>query len=521
MTKHRPFEKVDVNIVSTMENVEMVREVPDAKMPFRIAVMGDFSGRTNRGIIEYALANRKSLLVDRDNFDEVLAKCGVEIVLPIFGKDTPPVKISFSELEDFHPDNLYRRLDVFQALRDTRKGLKDPSTFEAFAKTLQEDKDKTTGPPAAQEKENESSSSESEQINDGLLDMILEDTPEKAPETVRSRGTSGLDNFLQQIVGPHLVPTPHPRQAEMVDAVNAAISGLMRKILHHPDFQKIEAAWRALHFFVSRLETGPMLKVYLLDISREELVAAPVNSEDLHSSDIYKLLVEQTVNTFGGETWAVLVGNYTFEQKREDIELLANMAEISRVSGAPFIAAASESVLGCGSLARTPGPDDWNMTVDADGCRAWDLLRKIPGASSLGLVLPRFLLRLPYGEDTDSIETFEFEEITGVPEHNNYLWGNPSFVCAYLLGQTFAQYGWDFQSVSSHEIEGLPLHIYRKDGDSVIKPCAEVVFTQNAVEIIMDKGIMPLLSFKNQDLIKLPRLQSLAEPPTQLAGQWS
>ncbi len=189
-------------------------------------------------------------------------------------------------------------------------------------------------------------------------------------------------------------------------------------------------------------------------------------------------------------------------------------------AGAPFIAAASDRLLGCESLAQTPDPREWRRPADAEGSRVWEALRKLPEASYLGLALPRFLLRLPYGADTVPTETFEFEEMEEIPKHEQYLWGNPSFACVCLLAQTFSESGWDIRHGIIQDIEDLPLHVYEEQGESLTKPCAEVVLTERAAEKILDKGIMPLLSFKNQDKIRVARFQSLADPPTYLAGRW-
>ena len=104
--------------------------------------------------------------------------------------------------------------------------------------------------------------------------------------------------------------------------------------------------------------------------------------------------------------------------------------------------------------------------------------------------------------------------------HEDYLWGNPCFACVYLLAKAFNLYGWDIRPGFIQEIEGLPLHLYREWGESRIKPCAEVVLTKRAAEIILDMGIMPLLSFRNQDTVRLARFQSLADPVSLLAGRW-
>jgi type VI secretion system protein ImpC len=260
--------------------------------------------------------------------------------------------------------------------------------------------------------------------------------------------------------------------------------------------------------------------LYLFDISQGELVTDLRSTENLRATALYRLLVEQSVGTLGGEPWAVLAGHYTFSAHRENVEVLGRMAKIARQADAPFLAAASPQVLGCDSLATTPDPDDWQRPLAQEEREAWQMLRRLPEATYLGLVTPRFLLRLPYGRETEPVEGFGFEEAHGKLEHEEYLWGNPAFACVYLLAEAFSRYEWDLRPGVIQSIEGLPLHIYRDGGGSITKPCAEAWLTERAVEHVLDTGVMPLVSTKNQDVVRLARFQSLADPPRALAGRW-
>jgi type VI secretion system protein ImpC len=325
---------------------------------------------------------------------------------------------------------------------------------------------------------------------------------------------------VKQTVRPHRVSKPHPMQAELMAKVDAVSGELMRRILHHPDFQAIEAAWRGLYFLVSQLETDENLKLFLIDISEAELAADLLAADEVTSTDAYQVLVQQTAETSDEEFWALLAGNFSFDQTREDAALLGRLAKLARAVGAPFIAAAHPHLLGCDSLAETPHPEDWRLTTDSETLEAWAALRKLPEAPFLGLALPRFLLRLPYGKDTDPVERLDFDEMEAKPRHEEYLWGNPSFACAYLLAQAFSQYGWNLHAGVIQDISGLPLHIYKEQGESRTKPCAETVLTQRAAETILDHGFMPLLSFSHQDIVRLARFQSFADPPRPLLGRW-
>jgi type VI secretion system protein ImpC len=287
--------------------------------------------------------------------------------------------------------------------------------------------------------------------------------------------------------------------------------------------QALEALWRATFLLVRQLETGSQLKLYLIDISKQELAADLLSgnntsAKDLRDTGVYRLLVEQSVETPGAEPWAVMVGNYRFGAGEEDTALLSRMAQIAMRARAAFLAEAGPSLLGCSSssLSSAPQPREWK----GPAANGWVELRHRAEAGAVGLALPRFLLRLPYGKKTSPLEAFDFEEFSGTPVHEDYLWGNPAFAVALLLGQSFGEAGWEMRPGTVAEIDKLPLHVYQSDGESVPKPCAEVMLTEEAVERMVEEGLIPLVSFKGRDVVRVARFQSIAEPLRGLAGRW-
>lgn len=519
MSKPLSFGKIDVDIRATLDSSE---GVPEPETPFRVVLLGDFSNRAGRSGIE-PLTNLRPLLVDRDNFDQVLERLGVEFHLPLGGESQSRTTIRLAALDDFHPDRICERVEAFRLLKDLRRRLDSPATFATAAAEIQVWA-KTEPAPVAREAEQEKPAPASEPARpspENLLEQMLEESSSRESEVMPSRDQADWNAFLREIVTPHLTPQADPQQEELVAQVDAAASSQMRALLHEPTFQALEAAWRAVFFLVDRLETSTQLRLYLLDITKAELAADLNSVDDLRSTSLYRLLVEQSIGTPGGEPWAVLAGNYTFDHSREDVELLGRIAKIASQAGAPFLAAASPHVLGCASLAETSDPDEWQQPSDAQDGQAWDSLRRLPEAAYLGLALPRFLLRLPYGSNTEPIEQFTFEEMPESPSHADYLWGNPAFVCVYLLAEAFSQDGWDLRPGIVQEIEGLPLYVYQQDGESVMTPCAEAWLSERTAERILDEGLMPLLSIRGSNAVRLARFQSLAAPAAPLAGRWS
>jgi type VI secretion system protein ImpC len=450
------------------ESEELPRPEPDT--PFRILVVGDFTGGSGR--------NRRAIEVDRDNFDQVLARLAPSLRLA-FGKVELP--LAFRELEDFHPDRLFERLPPFQALRGLRRRLSDESTFrEAAAQML---------PPELPKNAETANLSGAD-----LLSAMMGDGPGETPRASAQAParSSDWDRMLGEMVSKYTKPKPDPRQPELIAQTDTAITGEMRVVLHHPAFQSLEAAWRALYFLVRRLETGDELKIFVMDLPSEELFTA----EGLAA--LRRVVVTEGTGTIGAEPWALIAGLYSFSSEHEGV--LAQIAAIARTAGAPFLSGLGPSVVGLQGV--------------------FDELRKSAAARWVGLAMPRFLLRQPYGKNSDETETFAFEEMPTPVEHERYLWGNPAIAIAYLLGESFSRYGWELRPGVLRDVDGLPLHLYQHDGEKVLKPCAEILMTEEVAEVLMDRGFMPLASIKGTDTVRVVRFQSIASPSAALAGRW-
>jgi type VI secretion system protein ImpC len=406
--------------------------------------------------------NRRPIAVDRDNFDGVMGLMAPQLRLGGAGS------IEFRDLDDFHPDNLFQRVAAFHSLRDLRQRLADSSTFRAAAEEI-------AGPtPAA--------AAASEVANLSGADLLRMMTGEAAPAEPVPPHDRAWNQMLREMTKGYTSSGPDPRQAEWVARTDATIASEMRALMHHARFQSLEAAWRGLHFLVRRVETGENLKIYLMDLPHAELAAGGLG-------DLGRALDQ--------EPWSVVAGLYYFGAREE--ELLARIAGMAQDAGAPFLAGLAPEMVGLSD--------------------AFESLRASLKAQWIGLALPRFLLRLPYGEATLETESFAFEEMPTPPEHERYLWGHPALVCACLLADAFERDGWQMRP-GSGEIEGLPAHVYQSDGEAELKPCAEILLTDAAAEVLVERGFMPLASRKGTDRVRLLLFQSLAKPNAPLAGRW-
>jgi type VI secretion system protein ImpC len=297
--------------------------------------------------------------------------------------------------------------------------------------------------------------------------------------------------------------------------LDRATSLEMGRLLHHPDVQGLESLWRGVFFLLARAQPDTQLRVCLIDVSRDELAADQDQGRALEDTTLFELLVASSARTLGGIRWSLLVGAYSFGPEPEDLALLARVAGVARAAGAPWISGARPALAGYESFAVPSSRE--TMETPA----GWAELRRQPQARSLGLALPRLLLRLPYGEDTDPCEAFRFEELGDDRDHESYLWGNGALACAAVLAQAFQSSGWTLRTGPHRDIGGLPLHLRDTEEGRSAQPCAESLLTEDQAIRILDRGLMPLLSFKEGDSVRLPRLQSVASPVTALEAWWS
>jgi type VI secretion system protein ImpC len=454
------------------------------KRPVRIALLGDFSGGSLRGRLETgaALAKRKPLDVEFDSLDSALERLNLTLRLPV-GTDGAAVEIAIGELESFHPDELYRSVEIFGALASLRKRLNNATTYAAAAAEVQRWAD-----PAMMRASTMAVRTRARGATlaaGARLDDFARLTG-RAPSNASA--DSAVTDLLRSIVGPFIVPAAHPQKDVLVSAVDNALSDAMRAVLHQPDFQNIESLWRGVDFLLRRLETGPRLKVHLLDLSAEEFAADLSSVTDLSESGLYKLLVEQPSQDPDGG-YAYLAACYRFDATPPQAELLGRAATVAAHAGASLITAIDTD-------AFTDRKEPPHRLVR----QAFEALRALPEASWLGLIGPRFLLRRPYGKKSDPISSFAFEEFGRDSGLRGMLWGHPALLALCVLGVSGGQLA----------IGDLPFHYYvDEDGDTIALPCTERLIDTRSASLLRDHGINGIMAHKGEPLVRLSGLEAI------------
>lgn len=457
------------------------------RSPLEILVIGDFSGReATSGAHGPPPEKRDPLPVD--TIDDVMGR--LEPRIRLGPDDGGPADLRFRELEDFHPDRLVRRL-------------KDP------------------GQPAVEARRESGGSDGAVQSQvEGLLDAIVSDSGQSAPASAgRPRHLRELRSWIGDVVSPHLEVDPDEGRGGVGDRADG-LEKRLRALLRAPAIRSLESLWRSLLFLAVAAEGHPDVRFFVLDLSRDEaerMLAADTGSE----SALRRALGEIRGVPGSPPRFAAAVLGWEIGPAAADLLMLNRMAMLAHDLGVPVFAGAAQQ------LCMTGGRPSSNDAAGSDVFRdLWRELRATPGAASIVLVAPRFLLRAPYGEDSEPCEDIEFEEVEPGRESRShrdldgaYLWGNPAFVGAAALVQAFSEEGWDMDLSGARDFLPRPIDV-AVDGSVLANPVRQVWSPGESMEMQV-RGITPLIAFRDEARIRVPGVRSLSAFGAPVRGWWT
>ncbi|WP_176044548.1 type VI secretion system contractile sheath large subunit [Burkholderia vietnamiensis] len=307
--------------------------------------------------------------------------------------------------------------------------------------------------------------------------------------------------------------------AAIIAQIDHKLSEQINLILHHQDYQALESAWRGLNHLVSNTETDEHLKIRVLDVSKTELHRTMRRYKGLawDQSPLFKQIYEQEYGQLGGEPYGCLVADYYFDHTPPDVDLLGSIAKVAAASHTPFITGAAPSVLQMESWQELANPRDLTKIFTQNlEYAAWNSLRNTEDARYVGLAMPRFLARLPYGAKTNPVDEFDFEEDTNGSNHSRYGWANAAYAMGVNINRSFKQYGWCslIRGVESGgTVENLPCHTFPTDDGGVDMKCpTEIAISDRREAELSKNGFIPLVHRKNTDHATFIGAQSLQKP---------
>jgi len=308
---------------------------------------------------------------------------------------------------------------------------------------------------------------------------------------------------------------------DRIAAIDEALTNQLNEIMHTEKFQKMEATWRGLKYFVSQTETSTMLKIKVLNISKLDLLKDLRSASEFDQSAIFKMVHDEGYGVLGGDPYATLIGDYEFGRHPDDIEVLEKMSNLAAAAHAPFVAGASPKLFNWESFTELTGPRDLAKIFDNDAYIRWKAFRESDDSRYVGLALPHILMRLPYGKETAPVEAFDFEEDVNGKDHKKYLWGNAAYALAARITDAFARYEW-CAAIRGVEggglVEDLPTHTFTTDdGDIAVKCPTEIAIPDRRENEFAKLGFVPLCYYKGTNSAAFIGTQSAQKPAVYLS----
>jgi len=352
----------------------------------------------------------------------------------------------------------------------------------------------------------------------GLLDTIINDSNMVREESQRSWAREIITQFAREVVDGQIRVSKNTEAMinERIAELDRMISDQLNEIMHHEDFQSLEASWRGLDYLVQQSETSERMKIKVMNVSKKELLKDMEKAPEFDQSAVFRKVYEEEFGMFGGHAYGIIVGDYEFGFGPQDMSLLEKISGVAAAAHAPFISAASPKMFNWANFTEMGGPRDIAKIFTSAEYVKWRSFRESDDSRYVGLTLPRVLMRLPYGSATVPVEDFNFEEDVDGTDHGKYLWGNAAYALASRMTDAFAKYGW-CAAIRGVEggglVEGLPTHTFKTDeGEVALKCPTEISITDRREKELADMGFIPLVHCKGTDYAAFFSVQSANRP---------
>lgn len=344
---------------------------------------------------------------------------------------------------------------------------------------------------------------QAEAAEGSLLDDIVQATKLKPSDEYYSTTKAGLQAFLEEMVKPERQGAKISGNLvdEMISQIDEKLSRQVDAIIHNADFQKLESSWRSLKFLVDRTDFRENIKIEVLNVSKQDLLDDFEDAPEVPKSGLYRRVYTAEYGQFGGQPYGAMVANYEFGPGPQDMKLLQYTASVAAMAHAPFLAAAGREFFGIDSWDKLPNLKDLHAIFEMPQYTKWQSFRASEDARNVGLTLPRFLLRLPYGPDTEPTKTFNYKEDVATG-NDDFCWGNTAFAFASRLTDSFAKYRWCANIIGPQgggAVEDLPLYQFEAMGAIQTKIPTEVLISERREYELAEEGFIALTMRKGSD----------------------
>jgi len=349
-----------------------------------------------------------------------------------------------------------------------------------------------------------------------LLDQILDSTRLKPTDEAYSITKQGVQAFIDELLKPGRegIKVSPALVDDMIAEIDQKMSRQVDAVLHHADLQKLESSWRSLKFLVDRTDFRENNKIEILSVSKEALLSDFDDAPELTKSGLYRKIYTQEYGQFGGQPFGLIVGNYEFGPGAQDVKLLQNVAGVATMAHAPFVAAANPRMFGLQDFSGLPNLKDLKSIFEGPQYVKWQSFRASEDSRNVALTLPHFLLRLPYGPDTQPTKKFNYtENVSG--GNDSFLWGNAAFAFASRIADSFSKYRWCANIIGPQgggAVEDLPVYQYEAMGEIQTKIPTEILISERKEFELAEEGFIALAMRKGSDNAAFFSANSVQKP---------
>lgn len=342
-----------------------------------------------------------------------------------------------------------------------------------------------------------------ETITLSLLDQVLSETRLAPADEGYDDARRGIAAFLAELVKPaNAGERVHTGAVDrLIGAIDQTMSAQLNEILHSDGFQAMESAWRSLKFLVDRTDFRQNIRIEMLNASKADLLADFEDAPEIVKSGLYKHVYVDEFGQFGGQPFASIITDYQFGPGAQDVKLMQYGAAVATMAHAPMIGSAAPTFFGVDRFEDLPNLKDLDAIFEGPKYAKWRSFRESEDSRSVGLTLPRFLLRLPYGQETVPVKSFNYEESPG-GETGNYLWGKSAFAFAANLNASFAEYRWTPNIIgpqSGGAVADLPTYTFEAMGQTETKIPTETLVSDRREFELAEQGFIALTMRKGSD----------------------
>ena len=489
------IERGHTDRVKITYDIELGDTVEQREVPFVLGVVADLSGHPEKPLPR--LRYRKFLEINIDNFDNVLAKIAPRVSFAVPNRLVNDgsrliVDLRFRSIQEFGPGEIAEQVPALDSLLAARGNLDNLRSAvhandrldAALREILLSRSGEKWEPPADKI---------DKLLQSGLLGVLEE-------EKMAAR------EFLKTFFDLCCSVSSHDMEAILtarISALDDLLSHQVSEVLHHPELQRLEASWRGLEYLVMQTRSSQMLKLRVLDVSKRELFKDLQKAPEFDQSALFRLACEEEYGVFGGSPFSALICDFEFGPSKEDVWFLESLSYIAEAAAAPVMAGANPGMFNLESFTELSGPRDLAKIFDSITYISWKRFRDSDSSRFVGLVLPRILMRRPYGRQGISVEGFNYDEGVDGTEHEKFLWGNAVWAFAARLTDAFDRFGW-CAAISGMErggvVRDLPTYTFVSDeGEAVAQWPTEIAITDRRRTELEHLGFIPLCHEKETD----------------------